>query len=532
MPKRKYHPTLVIMLARQPRPLALLAALTLTLGGCASSGPADHVVIDGEFNEWANVPPAVSDPADAPDGFLDFGEIRVRNDRDSVYMLVDMGKVLTAQRLPGTVSILLDVDGNPSTGHTEAGMDGVDLIFDFPLPNQKSPGTPGAGVRLRSQKERLNPYSLGVVFAPVHSGSRFEFRFDRRGPLGATPPIFFGKAFRAKFSAVDLQGNLVDETAVFTCKLKPTNATARRINNGNNPIARSEGADLRVMCWNVSRNDLFDKPHTFGKILLALRPDIIILDEVSDKGSLEQVRAIITEAFIGEPWNVYFGPGGNDQRTVVASKASLQAAPALSPVAWPSGAAEELAAVRGGGDEALTKARNWIGDSVPAGGAIVTFGARKVLAVGVDLQCCGGHETVEDHRRMIEVKGINAAAAKTAADMKLDATIVSGDFNLVGDPVVLDLAAANLDGGKPLARARALQIDGLSDATWANPGEPFVPGRLDHILYSSSSLELLRAFVFDSSDLSGRWLAYNGLSAEDSSSASDHMPVVADFKWR
>jgi len=520
------------MPARQLLPLTLLATIALILGGCASSGPEAHVVIDGEFAEWADVPVAVTDPADASDGYLDFDEVRVRHDRDAVYLLVDMGKVLTAQRLPGTVSILLDVDGRADTGHAEAGMDGVDLIFDFPLPNAKSPGTPGAGVRLRSQKERLNPYSLGVIFAPVHSGNRFEFRFDRRGPLGATPPIFFGTDFRAKLSAVDLQGKLVDETPVFDYKLKQTNATARRINNGHNPIGRSEGADLRVICWNVSRNDIFDKPRTFGKILLALRPDIIILDEVSDKGSLEKVRAIITDAFLGEAWNVYFGPGGDDQRTVIASRSPLTGAPALSPVAWPEGAAEQLAAMRSDDAEALAKARTWIGSSVPSGGAIVTQGTHSVLAVGVDLHCCGGHETIEDRRRMIEVAGINAAAAKTAAETKLDATIIAGDFNLVGDPVVLDLAAANLDGGKPLARALALQIDGLSDATWANPQEPFVPGRLDHILYSSSSLSLLRAFVFDSSDLSGRWLAYNGLSAEDSTGASDHMPVVADFKWK
>jgi hypothetical protein len=520
------------MLARQLLALALVIASTLLLARCSTGGSVQQVVIDGEFSEWESVAVAVADPADAPDGYLDFGEVRVRHDRDSVYMLVDMGKVLTAQRLPGTVSILLDVDGRTNTGHSEGGMDGIDLIFDFPLPNSKSPGTPGAGVRLRSQKERLNPYSLGVVFAPVHSGSRFEFRFNRRGPLGDTPPIFFAPHFHAKFSAVDLEGELVDETAVFSYELKQTSATSRRTSNGHNPIARLENSDFRVLCWNVSRNDLFEKPRTFGKILLALRPDVIVLDEVSDKGSLEQVRAIITDAFLGEAWNVYFGPGGADQRTVIASKAPMESAPAFSPVRWPEGTAEELAAIRGGGDEQLSKAKSWIGESIPAGGAVVTLGSRRVLAAGVDLHCCGGHQTIEDRRRMIEVEGVNAAAATTISDARVDATILTGDFNLVGDPVVLELAAAGLDNGQPLKRARALQLDGLSDATWANPQEPFVPGRLDHILYSASSLELLRAFVFDSSDLSGRWLAYNGLSAEDSSAASDHMPVVADFKWR
>lgn len=531
MTNRRYHPTLVMKLVSRLRTLALLAAAGLLAGSCATSGSGNNVVIDGEFEEWKDVPVVASDPADSPDGYLDFGDIRVRHDRDSVFMLVEMGKILTAQRLPGTVSILLDVDGKSSSGYEEGGLDGVDLIFDFPLPNSKSPGTPGAGVRLRSKQERLNPYSLGVVLAPVHSGDRLELRFNRRGPLGTTPPIFFSPTFRAKLVAVDLEGGLVDETPIFTYKLKPTNATARRTSNGHNPIARARDADFRILCWNVSRNDLFEKPKAFGRILVALRPDVIILDEVSDKGSLEQVRAIIAEAFLSDDWNVYYGPGGSDQRTVVATRNALDAAAPFSPVVWPDGAAEELAKLRAGAD-AIDKARSWLGPSVPAGGVLVKFGARTLLAAGVDLACCGGHETIEDRRRMVEARAVNAAAASTAASAKVDAIVIAGDFNLVGDPSVLDIAAAGLDKGQPLMRARALQLDGMTDATWANPEEPFVPGRLDHILYSGSSLQLLRSFVFDSSDLSGRWLAYNGLSAEDSRGASDHFPVVADFKWK
>ena len=133
---------------------------------------------------------------------------------------------------------------------------------------------------------------------------------------------------------------------------------------------------------------------------------------------------------------------------------------------------------------------------------------------------------------MVEARAVNAAAAATASSAKIDATIIAGDFNLVGDPSVLSIVAAGLDKGQPLTRVRAFQLDGMSDATWANPEEPFVPGRLDHILYSAGSLQLLHSFVFDSSDLSGRWLAYNGLTAEDSRNSSDHLPVVADFQWK
>jgi hypothetical protein len=114
----------------------------------------------------------------------------------------------------------------------------------------------------------------------------------------------------------------------------------------------------------------------------------------------------------------------------------------------------------------------------------------------------------------------------------VDGVIVGGDFNLVGDPAVLSITGGNAapDGGS-LERVRALQIDGLTDATWANPDEPFVPGRLDNVLFSPASLAVKRAFVFDSSDLAPRWQSYYGVRPGDNADASDHLPVVVDFQW-
>ncbi|MCZ6444681.1 MAG: endonuclease, partial [Planctomycetota bacterium] len=69
------------------------------------------------------------------------------------------------------------------------------------------------------------------------------------------------------------------------------------------------------------------------------------------------------------------------------------------------------------------------------------------------------------------------------------------------------------------------------NATWADPDEPFVPGRLDYLLYSDATLTLPRAFVLDSRDLNPRWLDRHGLKLDDTASASDHLPLIADVKW-
>ena len=86
-------------------------------------------------------------------------------------------------------------------------------------------------------------------------------------------------------------------------------------------------------------------------------------------------------------------------------------------------------------------------------------------------------------------------------------------------------------GSEPLSVVNALQLDGRSNATWANPDLPFIAGRLDFMLYSARSLELDQSFVFDSRDLSPRWLRHHGLQQGISSEASDHFPIVADFSW-
>ncbi len=518
-----------------------LAALIL-LASCASTGSQQPpVVIDGEFDDWKGATAVVRDPADAPDAFVDFGEIRVRHDRDAVYMTVELGKIVTAQRLPGTVMLLLDVDGDPTTGYTEYAMTGVDLIFDFPLPNAKAPGTPGAGIRVRTaaapagkdaSEVRLNPYALGFVLAPVHAGDRLELRFDRRGPLGSTPPIFQARKFRGKLVAVDLKGKLVDETAEFSYELKPTDVTARKSSDGANPLARPDGTDFRVMSWNVNRGSFLENTDTFARILAAIGADVIILDEVPDTSSPEKIRAFLAKAFLDDRWNVYYGKSGNDQRTVVATRQKLVLLESFDVVHWPAHAAENLAA-DSNQPGALEKATKWLQDSVPTGGALVKFGSKSLVAAGIDTICCGGYKTVEDHRRMIEAAGLNSAIAAAEKSTKVDAVVVSGDFNLVGDPVVLDITGKDVDPrGGSLVRAKALQLDGLTDSTWANADEPFVPGRLDNMLYSSSSLVLKHAFVFDSSDISARWLSYLGLRAGDSSTGSDHMPVVGDFAWK
>lgn len=80
-------------------------------------------------------------------------------------------------------------------------------------------------------------------------------------------------------------------------------------------------------------------------------------------------------------------------------------------------------------------------------------------------------------------------------------------------------------GGVPIPR-----LDGASSTIWRSPG-PFPPGRLDHVLVSGSSLEILRSFAFDPADLREEALDGLGLRRKDGE-ITDHLPLVVDLRMR
>ena len=66
--------------------------------------------------------------------------------------------------------------------------------------------------------------------------------------------------------------------------------------------------------------------------------------------------------------------------------------------------------------------------------------------------------------------------------------------------------------------------------TWLNEAEgDWPPGRLDYLLYSDAVITAEHSFVLYTEGLPADALATHGLQANDTESASDHLPVVTDF---
>lgn len=482
------------------------------------------IVIDGDLDEWKDIKPAGIDPADAPQAFVDFGEVRLTHDGRFLSFLIDFGRNVNAQGLDGVGMVLFDSDGDPKTGQAMFDMPGIDFIVDLSPPSGKSYDKTGLGVGVRippssdpaagGPPPALNVYDVGLAFAPTYAARRMEFRINRNVAIAGGPaPLFTGKSVSCKLVYQAKDGSLADQTDVFTHELTPVSA-APVIDDPKDPLARAEGTDLRVLSWNAELGGIFTKPDPFIRTLKAVDPDVILLQELTDKNSAAQLRDFLARAIppaAGEDWHVAFGEGGGNLRCGIATRLPLEAVDSLKTVAYPDQPKRSMRVI----------------------GAKIASKGHSLLVASLHLKCCGRADGPEDETRLTEAQAIHDAVKAVEAGLPGAAgVVIAGDFNLVGTRMPLETLQQGIDlESSALGLANPYQLDGLSNATWFDRHQPFVPARLDYMLYSDSSMKVLRSFICDSSDLAAKWLQAHGLQADDNEKASDHLPIVTDYRW-
>ncbi len=471
---------------------------------CAACGPRalPDVLIDGEFDDW-NGTARVS----GGQVIRDFG---IAADGNVLSVTFTFASELNLQSMDGTVELQLDADGDASTGELADGIAGIDATVSF------SHGGGGVAVRTAGNTAWQSSYAVGLAYAPTHASTRFEVGLDR-----TRLPDPGDRVVRAWLARIGPDGEVLDRVGPSATRVPPL--THPTVPAGADALARAPGADLRIATWNVGDRTPLRSPAPFRRILRALDADVLLLDELSPDIDTTYLRGLLPTP---SRWAIVLGPSGGRQRTAVASRLPLTPAAALQRVGYPSGIVD-LPAVPGSqlAKDLVTIAS----DGVPTTGAVVRVGDTRVLAVPLDLFCCGRIGGPEDAGRIQTAEAVNRAVRVAVQDEAVNVVIVGGDLNLVGARTPLDRLRAGLDpAGGDLFPATAVTLDGRSRSTWRNPG-PFPPGRLDWLLVSPSSADVLRAIVFDASALSVEAQAGLGLLPEDSD-VTDHLPVVADLR--
>ena len=518
--------------------LVLAAAVAPATVVPAAGQPAEppRIIIDGRFDDWKGETPVVEDAFDASTSELDLTRIALTHDRDAVYFDLEFADIILLQGLDGTATLLFDADGDPESGAPQLGVPGVDAAVLFSPPvagwtegargvTARSVGTPGG-----QPGEPLSSYELGVMVAPTHAANRFEVRVDRGTILPGTGELFRGAKFSVGFAYLGPRGDVEERSAVLTYEFGPDPSSNTARPETLDPLTRAPGTDFRVLSWNVGGNAIIERAEAFERILAALRPDLLLFDEVPATIGSRSLLHVVASLPLpeGRSWNAVVGPGGGRQHAVAISHHPVSLAPPLETVAYPADFTAYLSTIDS--RRVLNDLQGAAEEGVSTAGFVIDLGERRILAMPIDLQCCGRLGEPEDRIRQIQAEAIHAAASAALPDLDVDGVILAGDLNLVGLRRPLDTLRVGLDvDGSDLAVLDAIQLDGRSAATWGFSGV-FPTSRLDYFLYSDSELMPLKAFVFDARDLTPEWRSTYDLAPEGAR-ASSHLPIVVDLRW-
>lgn len=480
---------------------ALVAMVLAEAPGAAQGMSAKGIIIDGLFDDWADVAPVHIDPlGDHLRSDIDFGALKVASDSERIYFNFEIGVERNLQN-DNEIVLYLDTDDCSETGRFIGGI-GADMQWRF--------GTRVGTAHIAGDTVELNQTNVGLRQGPTVTSTKFEISLRRSSTVKWVP------LFPADSIAILLRNEeegIQDELPDAPSKLEIALSDQRPVQYDPTPISRQDPSHLRVVAYNVLFDGLFERPGPFMSILRALDPDVICFQEIwnhSAKQTADMVALMLPDA------------------TWYAEKSFEGVIVSRYPIidSHPTG---------------LEKGNLWALIDLPDDRY-----ATDLSVINAHPPCCennAGRELALDAIaawiRELQSPGGRELASGTPM-------VIAGDMNLVGPARQLEILTAGrivnqeIYGpshppdwdGTTLVDVMPYHTTGREAYTWRSIDSydrSFAPGRLDYILYSDSVLELGNHFVLCTSEMSPQELTAAGLMAYETAVASDHLPVVADF---
>lgn len=307
-------------------------------------------------------------------------------------------------------------------------------------------------------------------------------------------------------------------------------------------VDRPAATDLRIADYNVDWDSIFpaddpnnhgwwayDKSVEFRRIIAALDPDIMCLQEINSARDAQDVADIFDATLPlggGQGWHAAIG-----YSNVIVSRYPLSMVRATT---TPAGQNAQCMALVDLPDARFD---------------------RDIYIINEHFKCCGG--ATNDSKRQKQADSIvnwmrDARTPGGAIDLPAGTPmIVMGDLNIVDGLVaplntlltgdILDEGAFGPDAAPDWDGTNAGDVHplhnvvGPDDYTWRNDDGSFAPGRLDFMLFSDSILAVVQSFLLNTTTMSAPDLAANGLQALDvvlnPPGHFDHVPMAVDLQF-
>jgi endonuclease/exonuclease/phosphatase family metal-dependent hydrolase len=306
---------------------------------------------------------------------------------------------------------------------------------------------------------------------------------------------------------------------------------------------RLQPSDIRVLSWNVKANSIFPpngvRQESFARVVRAIDPDVIALQEVIRRDLVEELTQLMDEYIPlegGESWHVHrMSDNALVTRYPIRWRGGERAVPyPLPQFGLPdfhlgfASAIVDLPEKFGGADLLLVAIHK------KSGGDIEDVRQRQIHSDTVvswmrDLRDSGQHETVADNTPIVVLGDMNAVPNASLQPLE---TLLSGDIadeQTFGPDFRIDWDGTNMADANP-------SHNGLDREyyTWRNDEEPFPPSALDRILFTDSVMTVRNSFVLNAMTMSPGDLKILGLKKTDALYGGDpgyydHLPLVVDF---
>jgi len=452
---------------------------------------AHPIVIDGLFDDWQEVPITIID-SEGDYNYDDWAELKITNDDDFIFFKISLHSENTLLQNWNNFFLYIDADRDSLTGHPYRGL-GVELAWHF-------------GNRTGQYFEQdgiidLWQNDITLRQAPTVTSTEFEIAIAR-GSFVLSDPDSIAVIFSSFFDTGDY---MPDSWGGVVYQLDTT------VVGPAEPVLL-EKTGTRLISYNTLNTGILepDRQAKFQRILQALNPDIIALQEHSE---WNEIGDIISSWFPEDTW--YQGYTFRD--LVVLSKYPIiNQANLIS-------------------SERTMCALLQTDDPVNP----------NLLILNSHFSCC---DNDDDRQEQVDelVQVLREWRLNDNGPFELpEGTPMFhvGDFNFVGYREQIEtVSVGDIQDEATYGIDHPLDWDGtaITDLfsrhthkrmayTWRSDGSSFNPGKLDYVLYTDSNLSILNHFVLNTLAMPDSVLNEWELEADDTNEASDHLPRIVDF---
>ncbi|MEE4297385.1 MAG: alkaline phosphatase D family protein [Wenzhouxiangella sp.] len=477
-------PLSTLSLNRNPGP----GLRSLSSGSALSEVVETDLRVDGRLDDWQ------SDHYMAASG-------------EHLFIRFPLLEPTTLTRSPRAIHIVVDFDGE-DTGMDHFLEPGTDMEIVFSPPRE--PGERGWRPSINAylpDETILVAADMDLASGPSHASTWSELRLSRAKLAKILPASGTGGQAGLAVYAHHKDSDSIEVLASDAIALSDVREIAPLTSRTATIPSPPDGA-LRVISWNTLWGSQLETPEPFARVIQALNPDIFLFQEWSrDRLTEKQVTDWFKAHIDGTvAWHsMVSGAAGSWSGTLIVSRYPLK------------GRIPRNTPVEGGGWDFPARVAAAVADT-PIG---------EVLLSSLHLKASGAIDTPEDERRFAEADAINRILIGMSSVAQPDHVVLGGDFNLLGDPAVVDRVGRMLDeDGSPLTRIEAPVLG--DPALLYTFGREGLRSRLDYLTYSDHSLQVSNAFVLDTSILDRSSLNAMQLESTDTG-ASDHLPLVVDL---